>query len=81
MTNIQNDYWENHWQNPKYRNISFDQAITIAKTRVPGEVVKAELDYDDGVLLYEIDIRTDEGLKYEIKVDAVTGQITKLKLD
>ncbi|WP_262177867.1 PepSY domain-containing protein [Saccharococcus sp. Marseille-Q5394] len=76
-----NGYWEGHWQNPRYRSISLDQAIDIALKRVPGEVVKAELDFDDGVLLYEIDIRTNQGLKYEVKVDAVSGQVLRVKLD
>ncbi|MCM3638082.1 PepSY domain-containing protein [Sporosarcina luteola] len=81
MNNMTNGYWEGHWQNPRYRSISLDQAIDIALKRVPGEVVKAELDFDDGVLLYEIDIRTNQGLKYEVKVDAVSGQVLRVKLD
>ncbi|MEK3934608.1 PepSY domain-containing protein [Sporosarcina sp. FSL W7-1349] len=74
-------YWGNHWQNPQYRRISLEQAISIAQEQVPGNVVKAELDYDDGRLIYEIDIRTAQGLKYEVKVDANTGQVIRVKLD
>ena len=55
--------------------------MNIALQRVPGQVVKAELDYDDGMLLYEIDIRTAEGYKYEVKVYANTGAILRVKLD
>lgn len=77
----QNDYWENHWQNAQYRTLSIDDAMGIALARVPGKVVKAELDNDDGVLLYEIDIRTADGLKYEVKIHANSGQIIKVKLD
>ena len=57
------------------------QAMNIALQRVPGQVVKAELDYDDGMLLYEIDIRTAEGHKYEVIVDANTGAVLRVKLD
>lgn len=81
MNNMNNNYWEGHWQNPRYRRISMEQAIGIALQRVPGEVVKAELEFDDGNLLYEIEIRTTEGVKYEVKVDAVTGQVMRVKLD
>lgn len=81
MNQMQNDYWENHWQNPKYRRLSIEQAMEIAVARVPGEVVKAELEYEDGALVFEIDIRTNQGVKYEVKVDAVSGQILKVKLD
>lgn len=77
----QNPNWINHWQHPQYRRISMGEANEIALKRVPGEVVKSELEYDDGMILYEIDIRTAEGKKYEVKVDAVTGEIMKVKLD
>lgn len=58
-----------------------DQAMAVALQRVPGQVVKAELDYDDGTLVYEIDIRTAEGHKYEVKIDANSGAILRMKLD
>ncbi|WP_339249331.1 PepSY domain-containing protein [Sporosarcina sp. FSL W8-0480] len=73
--------WEGHWQNPRYRRISMTQATEIALQRVPGEVIKAELEYDDGILLYEIEIRNAQGVKYEVKVDAVTGEVIRVKLD
>lgn len=76
-----NQYWASHWQNPQYRRITIEQAMAIALQRVPGQVVKAELDYDDGMLVYEIDIRTAEGRKYELKIDANTGAILRVKLD
>ena len=79
--NSQNQYWDNHWQNPQYRRITIDQAMVISLERVPGQVVKAELDYDDGMLVYEIDVRTTEGHKYEVKIDANTGAILRVKLD
>lgn len=77
----ENSYWVNHWQHPQYRSISMDEANEIALKRVPGKIVKSELEFDDGQLLYEIDIRTEEGQKFEVKVDAVTGEILRVKLD
>lgn len=79
--NQQNEYWMNHWQHPQYRKISMEQANEIALQRVPGQVVKSELEFDDGILIYEVDIRTMEGHKYEVKIDAVTGEVLKVKLD
>ena len=77
----QNQQWHEHYQHPQYRRININQAMAIALERVPGQVVKAELDYDDGMLLYEIDVRTTEGYKYEVKIDANTGAILRVKLD
>ena len=79
--NQQNEYWLNHWQHPQYRRVSMEQANEIALQRVPGVVVKSELEFDDGMLIYEVDIRTAEGHKYEVKIDAVTGEVLKVKLD
>ncbi len=79
--NSQNEYWNNHWQNPQYRRITINQAMAIGVDRVPGQVIKAELDYEDGMLVYEIEIRTAEGHKYEVRIDANTGAILKVKLD
>lgn len=77
----QNQHWNEHYQNPQYRRITIEQAMAIALARVPGQVVKAELDYDDGMLVYEIDIRTAAGYKYEVEIDANTGVILRVKLD
>jgi uncharacterized membrane protein YkoI len=38
------------------------------------------LDYENGVLVYEIDIRTASSV-YEVHVHAVTGQILKVEQD
>ncbi|WP_199168407.1 MULTISPECIES: PepSY domain-containing protein [unclassified Sporosarcina] len=79
--NQQSEYWMNHWQHPQYRRITMEQANEIARQRVPGEVVKSELEFDDGMLVFEVDIRTAEGHKYEVKIDAVTGEVLRVKLD
>ncbi|WP_198160005.1 MULTISPECIES: PepSY domain-containing protein [unclassified Sporosarcina] len=77
----QNNEWVHNWRHPQYRRISMGQANEIALQRVPGEVVKSELEFDDGMLVYEVDIRTAEGHKYEVKVDAVTGNVVRVKRD
>lgn len=53
----------------------------IALQQVPGHVVKAELEYDGGSVIYEIKIRTRDGQKYEVKVDANSGKVLKVKHD
>ena len=65
----------NDFYYPLYMNLN-TPSITSSEA-----LVKAELDYDDGMLIYEIDIRTAEGYKYEVKVDANTGVISRVKLD
>jgi uncharacterized membrane protein YkoI len=48
--------------------------------QVPGQVIKVELDYEYGMLVYEIDIRTQSGV-YEVHVNANTGQILKIEME
>ncbi|MGI5998314.1 MAG: PepSY domain-containing protein [Lutispora sp.] len=67
--------WDNYWR--VYR-ISSEVAIQIALRRVPGRVIKVELDYENGRLVYEIDIRTQTGI-YEVHVDAITGRVLKVE--
>ncbi len=81
MGNGTNQYWANHWQNPQYRMISIEEAMSIALQQVPGQIIKAELEYDHGAVIYEIDIRTSDGHKYEVKIDANSGNVLKVKLD
>jgi uncharacterized membrane protein YkoI len=69
--------WDNYWRS--YR-INSEAAIQIALQRVPGQVIKVELDYENGILIYEIDILTASGV-YEVYVHAITGQILKVDYD
>lgn len=55
-----------------------EQALEIALREVPGaaanDVVKLELDHDDGIQLYEVKILYN-GMKYELEISAVDGTI------
>jgi uncharacterized membrane protein YkoI len=53
-----------------------DSATLIAKAGVPGRITQAELEREDGVLLYSFDIEVagEAGIT-EVHVDAETGAI------
>jgi len=54
-----------------------DSAIALAILTVPdGQIVKAEIEMEDGVLLYSFDLKRAgvEGIS-EVHVDAVTGKV------
>lgn len=80
-----NDYWNNqptnNQQYNRYSRISITDAMSIAMEQVPGEVVKAELDTENGMLFYEVDIRNMQGIKYEVLIDARTGGILNIERD
>lgn len=58
--------------------ISMSEARQIALQRVPGatdsDIVKCKLDRDDGIQIYEIEIRIGNR-EYEIEINAHTGAI------
>lgn len=66
-----------NWQ----RRVTIKEAMDIAVERVPGQIVKVELDTKMGALVYEIDIVTAQGVKYEVVVDVNTGEIINIELD
>lgn len=47
----------------------------------PGEVLKIDLDDEDGDLIYEIEVLTRRGIVLEMDVDARSGKILKLEED
>ncbi|MEK3889975.1 PepSY domain-containing protein [Bacillus sp. FSL K6-3431] len=63
------------------RRVTIQEAMNIAVERVPGQIVKVELDTKMGALIYEVDIVTQQGVKYEVEVDVNTGEIISIELD
>lgn len=55
--------------------ITLDEATAIATKAVPGEVVKIEFERGR----YEVKIRTAEGVRKEVYIDARNGEILKVK--
>jgi len=50
--------------------ISLSEAVTAALAKVPGKCWKAEIEPEDGVLIYTIQVVTKEGDWKEIAIDA-----------
>lgn len=58
--------------------ITLPEATQTALSRVPGTVQKAELDDEEGALVYEVAIVGADHSRTEVKVDAQSGQILKV---
>lgn len=57
------------------------QAIEIALAEVPGDVQELELERDDGIQIYEIEILTADGQEMEVEIDASNGTILEVEAD
>lgn len=55
--------------------VSEAQAIEIALAEVQGEVQETELDREDGMQVYEIEILTADGVEMEVEINAATGEV------
>lgn len=56
------------------------EAIAIAQKKAKGTVTKVELDEDDNVLIYEIEIKNGN-TEYDFEIHASTGKILKYETD
>jgi uncharacterized membrane protein YkoI len=55
-----------------------NQVLDAARKALPGDVVKVELDQDDGRWTYEIKILTAAGERREVEIDASSLQILEI---
>lgn len=62
--------------------LSFQAILRQADERYPGaRLLEAELDDDDGELIYEIELLTDDGVVRELEIDARTGRVLEDEVD
>jgi uncharacterized membrane protein YkoI len=60
--------------------ITPEQASVAALTRVPGTVMKVELENEDGNVVYGVEIKTADG-ESDVKVDAGDGRVLHVEED
>ncbi len=59
----------------KEAKISIEQARKTALERVAGTITEEEIEIENGVLVYSIEIRDANGKTHDVEVDAKTGEI------
>jgi len=61
--------------------ISLDSAVNAALQAVPGKVLKAELENENGYLVYGVEIAKADRQIADVKVDAGSGKVLKIEAD
>jgi uncharacterized membrane protein YkoI len=61
--------------------IELGQAIELASTHLPGEVLKVELENEDGRFAYEVKVLATDGRVREVKLDAQDGSLIEIEDD
>nr|WP_295971624.1 PepSY domain-containing protein [uncultured Bacillus sp.] len=62
------------------QTISEDKAVNIAEKAVNGKVYELELEHDDGILAYKMELQTTNG-RIDVEVDGTTGEILETERD
>jgi len=57
------------------------EVVEAVRREVPGELLKVELELEDGAYVYELKILRPEGRVQEIEADAATGKILDIEGD
>jgi uncharacterized membrane protein YkoI len=60
---------------------SFAEVLDSIRQQAKGQIVKVELERDDGLWVYKIKLLADDGRRKKIEVDAKSLAILKLKDD
>lgn len=61
--------------------LSLDEILARVSQRVPGKLIETQLEYDDGLIMYDLKILRPDGRVQEVEVDAATGEIIKIEDD
>lgn len=62
-------------------SVTLEQATTIAMEQVPGTVIGAEVEAEDGATVWEIEIRDAQGAVFEVELDANSGEVLEVEED
>ena len=65
----------------RHEVLPLTKILAIAEQRAPGEVLKVELEEDDGRMKYDLMILAKTGRVLELELDAKTGATLKLEDD
>jgi len=64
---------------PSIAKISMDQAVQIALASVQGQVLKTELEDENGFLVYGVEVVTADKSIVDVKVDAGSGKVLAME--
>jgi uncharacterized membrane protein YkoI len=59
--------------------LALERILEVVRAQVPGEVVRVELEREDGVWVYEVRVIDAAGRRIEVRVDAARAVILRIK--
>ncbi|WP_087972067.1 PepSY domain-containing protein [Oceanobacillus rekensis] len=62
-------------------NVTKQVSKEIALDRIPGTIEEVELDNEDGYIVYEVELQSEDDDEYEVIINAQTGDILEIESD
>ncbi|MBS4177841.1 PepSY domain-containing protein [Lederbergia citrea] len=63
----------------KEAKITKEESISIAQGKIKGKATDVELEDENGVVVYGIEITDQQGQRHDVKIDAKTGKVLKVE--
>lgn len=61
------------------QRVSMQEAMQIALQRIPGQILYVDMEMENGTLIYEFFILTQQNRIFEVEVNSRTGRIIKIE--
>lgn len=61
--------------------VDITNALQIARQHVPGTVVGAEFEQEDGKMLWEVEVLAEDHQVFDLEIDAMTGELLDKAVD
>ena len=65
----------------KEAKLTKDESIAIALKEIDGKVKETELEDEDGIIVYGVEVVDAKGQSHDVKIDAKTGKVLKVEVD
>ena len=62
-------------------SVTIASAMDIALEQVPGTVIGAELEHEDDVTVWEVEVMGADNQEVEVLIDAQTGAVLEVEVD
>ncbi|MBL4659686.1 MAG: PepSY domain-containing protein [Alcanivoracaceae bacterium] len=65
----------------KGKILSLEKIIKISKKTQRGRILEIELEIEDNIFIYEMEILDEKNIVWKIKINATTGQLIEREID
>lgn len=61
--------------------VPLEKILAITRQQIPGDVIDVEIEFENGLIVYEITVLAPNGRVREIELDARTGKVLEIEDD